>query len=205
MRPAFLLFLVSLVLPFAGCASTDDSGDMSYMPDWVLRPAGVYEDENGVKALYAVGAGDKSASVVAQRTWAESNARDALSRTFQTHVQNMITTYMREAADKYNMEETASLITNNEAVSRQLSNAVILGSQIVNTYQDPKTGTLYFHMRMPLDTNFLKSYKEQSKAVLREQFAKYSKELKDDALADLDKAVENSATQMEAQANPYEK
>jgi hypothetical protein len=204
MRSILLLLGFSLLLPFLGCASTDDGGDLSNLPEWVRKPGGVYEDDAGVTALYAVGSADKSPSMSAQRTWAKASAVDELGATLSTRVQRMITTYMREAVDRYNMDETASLIQNNEAVSRQLSDAVVLGAQQIDACLDRESGVYYVLVRMPLDNEFLQTYKSKAQAVMREQFAKYSKEIKDQALADLDQAVDTSMQQMQSEASPYQ-
>jgi LPP20 lipoprotein len=191
--------LLGLVL--AACSTPESS--INRGPEWVRKAGGIYSDEAGKTALYAVGIGDKSPSMSFQRTIALNNARQEMQATLSTYVQRMVSTYTREAADRYNMKDTASLIENNEDVGRSISQGAILGAQQIDSYFDEKDGTLYVLLRLDLNNQFLQAYEEKAKERMREEFAKYSKDLKKEALDEMDKAIQNSVDTMKQEASPW--
>jgi hypothetical protein len=181
----------------------DPESSINRGPEWVRKAGGVYADESGKTALYSVGVGDKSPSMSFQRTIALNNGRQEMQATLSTYVQRMVSTYMRQAADRYNMKDTASLIENNEDVGRSISQGAILGAQQIDSYFDEKDGTLYVLLRLDLDNQFLQAYEDKAKERMREEFAKYSKDLKKEALDEMDKAIQNSYDQMKSEASPW--
>jgi hypothetical protein len=191
--------LLGLIL--VGCSTPESS--INRGPPWVRKAGGVYTDDAGKTALYSVGIADKSPSMSFQRTIALNNARQEMQATMSTYVQRMVSTYTREAADRYHMKDTASLIENTEDVGRSISQGAILGAQQIDSYFDDKDGTFFVLLRMELNNQFLQAYEEKAKERMREEFAKYSKDLKKEALDEMDKAVQNSYDQMKQDASPY--
>ncbi|MFO0981417.1 MAG: hypothetical protein U1E76_06620 [Planctomycetota bacterium] len=192
----------ALVLGLLSAACSTPESSYNRAPEWVRKAGGLYDD-GGKSVIYAVGIADKSPSIQWQQTMALNNSRVEMARVLQTYVQAMITNYMRSAKDYYNEQETASLVQNTEDVSRSITQGAILGAQQINSYKDERDGTLYMFMKLDLNNDFMKTYSEKSKAALREHFAKYSKELKEDALNEMDKAIQGSMQQMQQEAQPY--
>ncbi|MEW6744989.1 MAG: hypothetical protein AB1486_19730 [Planctomycetota bacterium] len=190
--------------PELGPTSSVSPGDLSFMPDWVLRPAGVYEDPSkadGNLVLVAVGAGEKSPSDIMRRTWAESQMRDGMSRVLTGNGKRLIETCIRSAPE--NAAILAEMPPDRiEMQARRASNECVAGARILNTYIDPKTGTLYFQGQLPLDDAFRAAFKEHLAAALKTLLADQPQATIDTALAAIDSALETWLEEEAAGAPP---
>ena len=190
MKPFALILSLSLVAFLWGCGS-DDAVTNIEGPEWISQAGGVYKAEDGQTAIFAVGSYRLSPNRDFMMKAARASARDEMARQLQLEVQNMFTSYEREALDFYD-EATSSSIINKEDVSRQVADEVLTGSRQIMAYRDVQDNWYYVLMRCDLDSAFYKNLRAASQAAYREGFADYSGEKKEEALNKLDEYIEKA-------------
>ena len=126
------------------------------------------------------------------KTRCASRARDELSRILSVQVQNMVKDFSESAEDLYE-PETQSAVEYFSTVSRQVTDNVITGSQQVAMWRNDMDGSMFMLMKLPMDTVVEKFTVEMKKALKRKEAAEKLKFKTDDALKDLDKALEKTA------------
>ncbi len=191
MKPFASIVVVSIIALFCGCASTPGPTDGPTNipgPAWVTSAGGVYKAEDGQTALFAVGSYRVSPNFDFTMKSARASARDEMARILQVTVQNMFTSYEREALD-FGDEDTASSVVNKEDVSRQVSNATLTGSRQIAAYEDPERNQYFILMRCDLNSGFFQQMKKQGNMAYREAFAAYTKEQKEEGLSKLDEFI----------------
>jgi len=185
--------LILSIILLAGCASPVAGPDG---PEWIRKAGGVYKAEDGQSAMFAVGSYKVGPNFDFTMKTARASGRDEMARQISVHVQNMYTSFEREAMDFYD-EATASSIVNKEDVSRQIAQATLTGSRQIDAWEDKDKGRYFVLMRMDLDKSFYEEVKKKGNAAYREGFAKYSGELKEGALdkmdANIDKQIDKSS------------
>jgi len=129
-------------------------------PDWV----------DGVPfaadVIQGVGMAPKMKNEAAQRARAEHQARLALARTMRTRVAGLIRDWVNENQDYFtNAGESLSYF---ESVSEELTQATLVGSQVVRFWLDPDTKTLYA-LAVISKTDAIESLIEKMKKLSNEQ------------------------------------
>ena len=125
--------LAGLFILFSGCTtkSIDHTCtiDGANAPKWVCN--GGSDLKNGI---YAVGSAPYVGDMSAQRTEAMAVARDELSREISLKVQNMVKTYVSDIG----VGKDKKLQRVVDIVSRQITNNILRGSKIIQTWISPK-------------------------------------------------------------------
>ena len=178
-----------LALSFAGCggaepqpqqAEFDDrckiSGELA--PEWACGNTPYYKD-----SLVAVGiASPTKAGPAMQRTLAQANGRDNLSRQVETIVKNKVENFTRTTGvgDDEVVDRVAT------EVSKQLSKTTLRGSRQLKSFTDSKTGDLYVLMGSPTK-EVMDAAKKQVKTSFKNDQALWQQFQSKNALEQLDK------------------
>ena len=192
MRAFVTLFSALLIIGLIGCSSTEEKQPMgSNMsgPEWITKAGGVYKGEDGQTAMFAVGSYRISPNFDFTMKSARASARDEMARMLMVTVQNMFTSYEREALDFYD-PDTSSSVVNKEDVSRQVSNACLKGSRQIDAYKDIENQQFFVLMRLDMDSSFFEEVRDAGNAAYREAFASYTKEQKEEGLKKMDEFLE---------------
>jgi len=76
------------------------------------------------------------------------------------------------------------------AVSKSVSQAVLINCKIVDRFEDAEANTFYALARIDMNSNVYDQYKENVKKAIREQHRAVVKERADEALGSLDAEIE---------------
>jgi len=173
LKRSVLYCVLAMIVVFApGCRSTDK-------PDWVQR--GTKEES---KMLYAMGLSAKDPNMRMQLEVAKNMARTELGRMMETYVAAMIKDFMQSHKDFVD-PTAASSIQFVQAVSKSVTEATLVGSQVDDQWKDPESGMLYVLMKMPKKDIVGQAKKTASKKA-REQQAELFKAKAEEALKALD-------------------
>jgi HAMP domain-containing protein len=106
-------------------------------PAWVNRGSGAFND--GARAFYGVGAVVGVQNPALARSSAEGRARAELATAFQTYVTALMRDYQASIGTTAASDEQQMV----EQTIRIFTDVDVAGVQIVNHWQDPRSGTLY--------------------------------------------------------------
>ncbi|MBI4208678.1 MAG: LPP20 family lipoprotein [Deltaproteobacteria bacterium] len=101
-------------------------------PKWIDEGAKALKDKG---VLYGVGVSKKSPNPQMERDKAENRARQDLGKQIEVYVSSFMKDFMEEHADYFNPEGTSS-VEFTSSVSKSVSEATLVGSQIVDHYRD---------------------------------------------------------------------
>lgn len=148
---------IACSLALAGCAGAPEK------PDWIVKGSGAFPgDQGGV--LYGVGIAAKSPNIVMQRTKSDSRARQELGRIINTYVASFMKDFMEEHQDFVDPAGSGS-DEFTSYVAKQVSEATLVGSQIIDHYTD-SDGTLYALAKLAVD-DVLANIRSKTEAALR--------------------------------------
>ncbi|MCX5859053.1 MAG: hypothetical protein NT056_04050 [Proteobacteria bacterium] len=150
-------FTASLFL--AGCAGGPAK------PDWIIKGSGAFPGDQG-GALYGVGIAAKSPNIAMQRQKADSRARQELGRVINTYVASFMKDFMEEHQDFVDKEGSGS-DEFTSIVSKTVSEATLVGSQIIDHFND-SDGTLYALGKLAVD-DVLNQIKSKTQEALKEK------------------------------------
>ena len=190
MKPLVMIVSFSLIALLCSCSSTKEETNIQG-PAWISQAGGIYKAEDGQTAIFAVGSYRISPNFDFTMKAARASARDEMARQLRVTVQNMFTSYEREALD-FNDQQTASSVVNKEDVSRQVANEVLVGSRQIAAYKDLQNNWYFVLMRCDLDNAFFNKMRKQGEMAYREGFAAYTKEKKEGALKKLDEFIDQA-------------
>jgi len=171
--PVFLTLLLII-----GCAS---SGRVKE-PDWIwkLPP----RDD----IIQSLGWSPPTKNPVLCRDYAANSARKELARILSVRVQNLIKTWSQEHQDYFTKD--GSSINYYESVGRSITSATLVGSQIEEFWQHPKTEVMYARASISR-IEAVKKLIEQANEVARRKKTLFVEGKVDDAMKELDKALKN--------------
>jgi ribosomal protein S20 len=158
------------------------SRDGALAPTWICSPY----LEGG---LTAVGSADKSPLGEGhQRVEAESQARDSLARQLNTKVKNMFKNFSQSTG----VGESQSIEKVTTNVSKQVAKIDLSGAIPRDSWQNPKTGTLYVRVVLnPAATKMVaEQVKETVKTSMRNDEALYQQFVAKKAQAELDAEID---------------
>jgi len=174
------VIIFALLVPFmfmmVGCGGAKPPTKMSNVPEWYLNPPQA-ED-----AYYEAGDAAKQSMGLAKEA-ADARARDAISRTLEVKVSNMLKNFMQESgigADAEALEFTSS-------VSKQVANTVLTGCKIVKR-EMKQEGSIY-HAYSLAEYN-LNSLVQQTLNEARKQKSLYNEAKANLSFEDLEKEVQ---------------
>lgn len=129
-KPIIIALLIPLAFLLLDCGGKPKA-KMNDIPEWYLNPPRA-ED-----AIYEAGDAAKQSMSLAKEA-ADARARDAISRTIEVKVSNMLKNFMQESG----LGEDAEALEFTSSVSKQISNNVLNGARIVK--REMKTeGSMY--------------------------------------------------------------
>lgn len=171
-----ILTIACLGLFSAGCAST---------PGWVK---GIVDmDDAGVTALYGVGMARKGPNLAATRTKAEARGRAELAKQIETYASSFIKDFIEEHRDYMADPESQSSTEFFSSVAKNIAEATLSGSMLIDTYQDDEHW--YSLIKMTLDNKFVDQFKKRVAASVRTKQGVVLEEKTNQMLEDLDKEL----------------
>lgn len=187
MRSMKLLLLAFVAVFMVGCASAVKK------PDWVTKGSGAFPGDPSTK-VYGAGVYGPSPSTAAQQEGAKLRAREEIAATLSTNVQKLGKSFIEEHKDWFNLQDTAGSDEFLSIVSKSLVDQTLIGSKQVDSWEDPKKGDLWMLYVINLDNDFYSNYKQALKRAISEKHRAVVAERMNDALADVDKAVDKERT-----------
>jgi len=177
MKKLVVLFaLLGVVLMMVNCGGGKPPAKVNDIPKWYLNPPQT-ED-----AIYEAGDAAKQSMGLAKEA-ADARARDAISRTIEVKVSNMLKNFMQESG----IGEDAEALEFTSSVSKQISNNVLNGARIVK--REMKTeGTLY-HAYSLAEYN-LNSLIQETLSEAKKQKALYNEAKANLSFDDLEKEIQ---------------
>lgn len=144
-RASILLMIFGLAALQAGCASMHKQA--AHAPGWINRGSGAFKDA-GAGVFYGVGsvsgASDRSRAV----QMANQRARAAIADQLDTYVRGLYNDYL--AATLATTGKPALPEQHPELTLGIIAEASVQRVRIVDTWKDPKTGTVYSLARLNL-------------------------------------------------------
>lgn len=151
--------LVLILGGFSGCGSTppgpEDMGGTRRAepiqdaggPEWITKGGAAFSGEKYV--FYGVGNADGIQNAALRRRSAEAAARRFLAENFQVYVAGLNKQYLAEttAGDM----ERASVEQHVEDVMKQVTDATLVGTQIIEYWEHPSRNEAYALVRLDLD------------------------------------------------------
>jgi|SRR5579859_2462200 len=104
-------------------------------------------------------------------------------------VQKLTMDFMSDHKDYFDKENTSGSDEMTTVVSKTVVDQVLVGSQISDRWEDPKSGTLYSLARMEIGDSLYNSYEKALKKTLRSQHRLETEDRMNDALGKLDTEV----------------
>jgi len=173
------LLIVAMLLPLAlmlmDCGGKPKA-KMGDVPDWYLNPPQT-ED-----AVYEAGDAAKQSMGLAKEA-ADARARDAIARALETKVENMLKNFMQESG----VGEDAEALEFTSSVSKQVSNKVLRGCEIVK--REMKTEGTQYHAYSLAKYN-LNSLVQETMDEARRQKALYNEAKANLSFDDLEKEIQ---------------
>lgn len=169
---AFLGVLLLLV----NCSGGKPQAKMDDIPDWYLNPPQV-ED-----AIYGVGDAVKQSLALA-KTAADGRARDAISRTIEVKVSNMLKNFMQESG----LGDDAEALEFTSSVSKQVANVVLKGSVVVERKVKTEGGSYHVYSLVKYNLN---SLIQEAKTAARSKKSLYNEAKAKMSFDELDKEIE---------------
>lgn len=178
-----LITIVSVAALFVGCGSK-----AAKKPDWIMKGSGAFPGDKGTR-IYGVGVGNPSPNIALQRTVADDRSRQQLAAILNTTVKRLIRDFMEEHKNWFNPEASGS-DEFNTVVSKNVTKATLVGSQIIDRWEDPKSGALYSLAVMDLQSSFYDQYKKKMKQAIRNQHRAIVAEKRKEAESQLDAEID---------------
>jgi len=157
-------------------------------PDWIMKGNGAFPGDAGT-VIYGVGVVSMDPNPALTRKAADNRARQEVAETMKTEVASMMKDFMESHKDYFQPDAAGSdeLIS---AVSKSVSQAVLINCKIVDRFEDAEANTFYALARIDMNSNVYDQYKENVKKAIREQHRAVVKERADEALGSLDAEIE---------------
>lgn len=173
------LIVIALLIPLAfmlvNCGGKPKA-KMNDIPEWYLNPP-TAED-----AIYEAGDAAKQSMGLAKEA-ADARARDAISRTIEVKVSNMLKNFMQESG----IGEDAEALEFTSSVSKQVSNNVLHGARIVK--REMKTEGSTYHAYSLAEYN-LNSLIQETLNAAKKQKALYNEAKANLSFDELEKEIQ---------------
>ncbi len=170
------VLLISVALFTVNCGGKQPKAKMDDIPEWYLNPPQA-ED-----AIYQAGDAVKSSMALAKDA-ADARARDAIARTVELRVTNMMKDFMQQSG----MGEDAEALEFTSSVSKQVANTVLKGCRIVK--REMKVEGNNYHAYSLAEYN-LNSLIEETRNEARRQKALYNEAKANLSFEELEKEIE---------------
>ena len=175
--PIFLFLFSALLSSLSGCGKS--------VPDWVDKGSAAFDDKS---KLYGVGTAGLTPSEFLTRRKCDMRARAELARVLNTYVASLMTDFMEHNKDYFN-QDAEGLDEFSSYVAKEVSEATLVGSQIIDRYVDEDKKVMYCLAVLDVD-NVIANIKEKMKQAIREQHRAIVKERSDEMLRKLDEELE---------------
>jgi hypothetical protein len=179
-RLASLILVLALVVSLFGCATT--KAPKGVAPAWINQ-TGIMGD-----VILGVGTAPKMYNPALQRREAAHQARVEIARILRTKVQAMQESYANEVRDLMTDAGQSEFLS--ASVSREVTDALLVGVQVPKYYTDPQTGILYAQAVLSKD-NAINGILENMKRMSDKQ-RWIIEQHKEQAMGRMDKAIKDA-------------
>lgn len=152
-------------------------------PKWIDEGGAAFKDR---EVLYGVGVSRRSPNPQMERDKAHNRARQDLGKQIEVYVASFLKDFMEEHHDYFNPEGTRS-VEFTSSVSKSVSEATLIGSQIVDHYRDEE-GNLWALAKVSVDDVF-DQIREKMRQAAQERQRALLAERTDEMLEELDKEI----------------
>ena len=143
------LFIVAFGLFLSGCSGMEKvTKEQDSSPAWVMKGSGAFGGEKG-KVFYGVGSASNIENLSLLRTAAKNRATNEVAKVFQTYTASLMKDYAAStSAGEANVSSEEQHV---EQAIKTVTSMTLSGVQIVDQWQDPKTGEYFALTRLNLD------------------------------------------------------
>lgn len=143
------LFMVALGLFLSGCSGMDNvTKEQDSSPAWIMKGSGAFGGEKG-KVFYGVGSATNIKNVSLLRSSADNRARNEVAKIFQIYTSSLMKDYSAStSAGEANISSEEQHV---EQAIKTVTAMTLSGVEIVDHWQDAKTGEFYALARLDLD------------------------------------------------------
>lgn len=143
------LFIVAVGLFLSGCSGMENvTKEQDSSPAWVMQGSGAFGGEKG-KVFYGVGSASNIGNLSLLRTAAKNRATNEVAKVFQTYTSSLMKDYA--ASTTGGVAKVSSEEQHVEQAIKTVTSMTLSGVQIVDQWQDPKTGEYFALARLDLD------------------------------------------------------
>ncbi len=153
-----------------------------------MKGAGAFKGDNGT-VFYGVGISDNGPNLSLRREKADSRARADVAVQMKVGVQKLTMDYMSDHKDYFDKDNTSGSDEMTTVVSKSVVDQALVGSHIVDRWEDPKDGSLYSLAKLEVGDSLYDSYEQALKKTLRAQHKMETQAQMNDALDKLDTEV----------------
>lgn len=153
-------------------------------PNWVRMGSGAFQDQ---KKIYGVGVANMTLSEAMDRIRCDTRARAELAKILNTYVASLVTDFMENNRDFFSQEKEG-LEEFTQSIIKTVTEASLVGSQIVDRYIDEKRKIHYCLAMLEID-NALTSFADKMREAARKQHRAIVKEKSDEMLKKLDEEL----------------
>lgn len=141
-----VLITTAAALFVFGCATTKPIQEVK-APKWVIKGSGAFESKN-TRVFHGVGSavGINNSSLL--RTTAENRARNEIAKIFKVYVSSLMKDYTASTSDLNS--EKSSNEQHIEQVVKTVTSQTLAGVEIIDYWQDPKTGEMFTLAKLDL-------------------------------------------------------
>jgi len=176
MKKTLIVLMILAIGTFLMNCGGKPPAKMNDIPEWYLNPPQA-ED-----AIYEAGDAAKQSMALA-KTAADARARDAIARTLEVKVSNMLKNFMQESG----IGEDAEALEFTSSVSKQVANNVLNGARVIK--REMKTEGSSYHAYSLVEYN-LNSLIQETKTAAKAKKSQYNEAKANMSFDDLDKEIE---------------
>ncbi len=131
----------------SGCATTKPIQEVE-APKWVVKGSGAFNSKN-TRVFHGVGFASGINNPSLLRTTSENRARNEIAKIFKVYVSSLMKDYTAATSD-LNSDKSAGEQHIEQAI-KTITSETLTGVEIIDYWQDPKTGELFSLARLDLD------------------------------------------------------
>lgn len=160
-------------------------------PDWVIKGCNAYWGDKAQNKICGVGSAGSTRNISLARSTATSRGRTEIARSLSVKVKSMLKDYQATVTGGENYGTAADDEQYVVDVSKQITDMSLSGTQMVDSWLNTKTGTLYALVALDIDAfksavNGMKDLDDSVRKFVEENATKAFEELD----AEVDKAKE---------------
>ena len=155
-----MMMVLALVALFVGCASKEKkpeapakaiSAEYDGAPKWVIQSCNAYWGEKASGKICGVGSAGSTRNIGMARSAAMGRGRTEIARTLDVKVKSMLKDYQSTTTGGEEYGNAANDEQHVVDVSKQITDMSLSGTEMVDSWLNTKTGTLYVLMVLDVE------------------------------------------------------